>query len=1022
MEHKKFLFYRSLFLVEMLGKMFSISYIQFSNQSERKNLRAEIKNNYMRFFLSIIFTLSIGSLQSQQIIIDQPGKFRKTSHGYSQTTYSRAAYNTTHAVLEKIVDAFRKVYPDPRGADVGPYGGLDTDGEFPGAPFTSTLRIPFYDYYMEPNGSVEAGGEYASSLIIRLNNIHYILKVKSVSNCYDKIYRAPEEASPFLGFKRFNRMILIQPPGRELPWRPATKEEYLQEVISGLQSGLKNYPSKAEVINYVRGLLSSLNEEEKKQTAWIYKQGNSGYNFDKQGRTIELGFDTKWKGFAQPGNSEADQLVMINDKYYDGKLPKNSLQVMTIEASYYDLVGQHVVRRERINKILRAPGLLTDLQDLLNKPFGNLIATNKQEIKSNNDHQQTKQKFEPIKPINLLPDSTYNSFINFPYGGGGSSQLPAPDPGKLSLAKRKLETKEQLVQYLDELNLTFMQSFPGLSIAETDDLTALNNASVLQWLDGTPEQAAILAIHAAQKDPDNSTLLNNLSSTLTLCGTGFLGIPVEEVVQKKEPDNSTVNNNLGQAWVTAGDMEKAKTYLQRAIAKNPYHPHANSTMGYILLKRGDKNGAAKYFENSVRGQFTISAYNGLLKTRKYTEIKLMNYIRHRYRQPDYINFNKYLLPRQCLKVEESETRIEEHRAFQSMIDKELEKYQRSLDEEKILAKAAMMQFRKDFISGKKQLRPFQPFAYYVVGSITDEYTDRIMLLQKQLKPLGISYDSLQKRYEIDIANVEKQFEKRSDAVGEGNGDPELEADICAAKKKVKDFYLEQFAGINEEVYHLIVHANKDYLNDLLFWIRFATIDEHSYKVAYYTICRATLQVLRQVHLTTLLPTCDNELPEKKESETPEMHEPVCPFSIHLPLIVGIIKLDCEEFKLQAGELLLGNIEYKFHSQEWTVAAGIGLQLHVLELHLGPAEVEIGAEAKQQLFITFGNKSPTDIGMRWEAEMEMKLLGPLHATNKGGWALTMNNGIVFTPPLQVIDSSPEAKEVPLNKHVKIYREK
>src|SRR6266576_1017609 len=125
----------------------------------------------MRFFLSIILTLSIGSLQSQKIIIDQPGKFRKTSHGYSQTTYSRAAYNNTHAVLEKIVDAFRKVYPDPRGADVGPYGGLDTDGEFPGAPFTSTLRIPFYDYYMEPNGSVEADGEYASSLIIRLNDI-----------------------------------------------------------------------------------------------------------------------------------------------------------------------------------------------------------------------------------------------------------------------------------------------------------------------------------------------------------------------------------------------------------------------------------------------------------------------------------------------------------------------------------------------------------------------------------------------------------------------------------------------------------------------------------------------------------------------------------------------------------------------------------------------------------------------------------------------------------------------------------
>ena len=92
------------------------------------------------------------------------------------------------------------------------------------------------------------------------------------------------------------------------------------------------------------------------------------------------------------------------------------------------------------------------------------------------------------------------------------------------------------------------------------------------------------------------------------------------------------------------------------------------------------------------------------------------------------------------------------------------------------------------------------------------------------------------------------------------------------RKKVKDFYLERFAGINEEVYHLIVHANKDYLNDLLFWIRFATIDEHSTKWHIIRICKATLEVVRQgASFTTLLPTCDNELPEKKESEIPEMH-------------------------------------------------------------------------------------------------------------------------------------------------------
>ena len=76
-------------------------------------------------------------------------------------------------------------------------------------------------------------------------------------------------------------------------------------------------------------------------------------------------------------------------------------------------------------------------------------------------------------------------------------------------------------------------------------------------------------------------------------------------------------------------------------------------------------------------------------------------------------------------------RIEEHRAFQSMIDKELEKYQRSLDEEKLLAKTAMAQFRKDFISGKKQLRPFQPFAYYKLSGLSPtNILTRIALLKR----------------------------------------------------------------------------------------------------------------------------------------------------------------------------------------------------------------------------------------------------------------------------------------------------
>jgi hypothetical protein len=406
-------------------------------------------------------------------------------------------------------------------------------------------------------------------------------------------------------------------------------------------------------------------------------------------------------------------------------------------------------------------------------------------------------------------------------------------------------------------------------------------------------------------------------------------------------------------------------------------------------------------------------------------LKLMNYIRHRYRQPDYLNFNKYTPPKQCLTSEETEIRKAEHAAYQKMLHDQISKYYKLRQQQVPLADKAAKEVILRAQQGKSVIRPFQIFAVTMVISLTSDYQDKMFQLQKELLELEKNRARLRLEYDTVMKQTIKEFEPREEKVGEGNGDPTLDEEICEARNNVVDHYLPLFAEINEEEFKKTLHAYKDYLNDYLYWVRLASSSEEQYRLAYYDIILSMLHVLKELNLTTIEEYCHKTDAKNDKTEAIEFKEPDCPLPIgvEIPFVVGKISLDCESWGIEAGEGIVINIDHKIGG-ETTIAFGAGETFYSTP-KIGKQAFDINPgldlNAKGQLFITFEGSTVLDGGFLWEAEIDLKgLAKPAELKQNFTWAV--NKG--FTAEGQLTSLADKIFDIPpekqVNKNIKIYK--
>jgi len=281
-------------------------------------------------------------------------------------------------------------------------------------------------------------------------------------------------------------------------------------------------------------------------------------------------------------------------------------------------------------------------------------------------------------------------------------------------------------------------------------------------------------------------------------------------------------------------------------------------------------------------------------------------------------------------------------------------------------------------------------------------------------------------YDTAMKAVNDYFEPRADKEGEGNADPSLHDEICEAEKEVANHYLHLMAENNEARFAAIVQANKDFLNDYLYWVRRSSLTKEIYQAEYYDIMLSMLRILDEVRLAKIENYCHDNEEEKSSREEVEEKEPKCPLpvGIEIPLIIGKITLDCEAWGVEFGEGIIVNIEHKFGGGT-TIAFGPGLIFH--ETHKIKAAEEIGlapgieTNAKMQFFITFDGSTAQDAGFLWEAEIDAKGLGkPLEA--KQNFSFAINKGFNYEGILtdimdKVLEVEPEKQ---VNKNIKIYK--
>ena len=138
------------------------------------------------------------------------------------------------------------------------------------------------------------------------------------------------------------------------------------------------------------------------------------------------------------------------------------------------------------------------------------------------------------------------------------------------------------------------------------------------------------------------------------------------------------------------------------------------------------------------------------------------------------------------------------------------------------------------------------------------------------------------------------------------------------------------------------------------------------------------------------PSEEEPPPEPEEANVPKT-KPSCPQekkSLKFDLMIAAFEVDCEKFKLEAGQLIVGSIEWKRKTKETTVFLGVGAKVGVTGLKAG---AKIGGA------ITFQGDQVTNVAMEGEVKTEVLMIttsvkGRLAV--EGGSVVSLKNMIGF----------------------------
>ena len=446
-----------------------------------------------------------------------------------------------------------------------------------------------------------------------------------------------------------------------------------------------------------------------------------------------------------------------------------------------------------------------------------------------------------------------------------------------------------------------------------------------------------------------------------------------------------------QGWV----LDTAIYYLRACISKSNTHPEACGTVAYIEAHRGHNEEAIHMAEQAIKGGYSagMAAFYKKLKkdatllpllednldpTARYFDMADGTF--HRYAGA---GSNRKLFPRQ--------------QAFL----KKIETLRKGFESEAKGDGAPVFKNTKDILvwslSQDIRVGPLNDVAQALEDGFVDLYSEAAQkaYMEWLSKFMNLNMNegtdglAIATKYASLIKGAEKNIELAK----------QLAVQECLEQLAMKNKYLAAKADATEKYKSERLSEDVKFYNNMVFLTRFTAPNEKTYR----SVCGLyATQMLNNFSIyagavgnvcnPTQKPSCGEFDPAKEYKDgDPKFSYANCPVDLKISFAVGKLMINCSRYELEVGEGIILNFEKNFITRESTVAIGIGAATFIPGVpgtDLSPAE----AQVKNQLYIKFDkNNQPTDIGMAWEAELDVKFV----ATEiKTGYTIGINSGYNF----------------------------
>jgi hypothetical protein len=267
------------------------------------------------------------------------GRQRKDDLAMADRSFPKEQYKTVLAKAQKVVELFMKANPEFKGIQAYAYRGIRGDSLTPNgalpfrvdAVYDSYICVGNDTYKVEARGKVLLNG-VTNWTTVHFNSFGHVLESLSSGQPFrtsdgQEIFEFPKQLGELKGFTLYaprgsgnekTEAVIIAPDNRP-PYKPVTREQFLQASIKYYQSQSGNHANEIAGLN---AAIEAMSPAERHAQAVIR---NGAYPASPGRGKL---FVTEAEG--------GKPLVTVDRAFFDAKVPRDTIQFITVYWSWDD--------------------------------------------------------------------------------------------------------------------------------------------------------------------------------------------------------------------------------------------------------------------------------------------------------------------------------------------------------------------------------------------------------------------------------------------------------------------------------------------------------------------------------------------------------------------------------------------------------------------------------------------------------------------------------------------------------------